>query len=132
MSDKVKLLESAAKRVSQDKEFIAFYLERYSLLENKNAQEIQKALNCTLENYYKLGLCKAPQVSMPDFTERLRRISVHTQSSIFVLSSIVKRVSAIEKFKSEAGETSYLMAARDLDAPTGIDEDTNDDGTKDH
>lgn len=123
MSDKIKLLESAVKKASTDKAFIAYYLEKYSLLENKRPNEIKDALDCSMEDYYKLGLCKVPEVNKPDFSKRLKEISAYTQTSILVLNNIVKRVSIIEKFTNSAGTDSYLMAARDKDDASGKSEE---------
>jgi hypothetical protein len=115
MSDKLKLLETANRKAASDRGFIAYCLLKYSEIEQKTEQEIISSLNCQLEDYYKLGLCRTPDVNSNDFLLRLNNISSYTHVSAIELNKIIKRVNAVLKF-SDANtqvENSYLMAARD-------------------
>jgi hypothetical protein len=115
MSDKLKLLETANKKASMDKDFVAYYLNRYLEIEQVTQQQVINALNCPLEDYYKLGLCKAPAVESKDFLQRLTDISIYSHISAIELNKIIKRVNSIEKISNIDTETkpAYLMAARD-------------------
>src|SRR5688500_8789071 len=115
MSDKLKLLETANKKASMDKEFVAYYLNKYLVIEQITKQQIINTLNCSIEDYYKLGLCKAPSVESKDFLQCLTNISTYTHISVIELNSIIKRVNSIEKISNIDSETkpTYLMAARD-------------------
>jgi len=112
MNDKIKLLRLANNKITDNSEFIAFYLKKYGEFEKVSEKEICSNLNCSIEDYYKLALCKAPDVKANDFTSRLNNISQYTGIAVFGLSKIIKRVHSIMTF-SENESTAYLMAARD-------------------
>lgn len=115
MSDKLKLLETANKKASMDKDFVAYYLNRYLDIEQLTEQQIINTLNCPIEDYYKLGLCKAPNVESKNFLQRLTDISTYTRISVIELNKIIKRVNSIEKISTVDIESkpAYLIAARD-------------------
>lgn len=60
MSDRIKLLETAVKKVSTDDDFIAYHLENYKKRHNKSNNEVMKHFSCDEEKYQLLLLCKAP------------------------------------------------------------------------
>lgn len=115
MSHKLKLLKTANKNIETDSGFFAHYLGKYSEIENVSETDIISMLNCTTENYYKLGLCKAPPVNSKDFVQRLNNISDYTGISVLTLNKIIKRVHSVLKISeiNKHADTSYLMAARD-------------------
>lgn len=114
MSDKVKILQAANKKVSTDQEFIAYYFSKYLDIENVTESTIMSMLNCSTEKYYKLGLCKAPKVNAEDYLDRLDNISVYIGISSADLNKIIKRVDSVLHFtRTATDESSYLMAARD-------------------
>ena len=112
MNDKIKLLELANKKVEGDGDFIAYFLSRYAEIEKLSQQDMMSALKCSIENYYKLGLCKAPNANSSDFIDELNKVSNYTNISTLELNKIIKRVSTIEKF-SQLNNNPILMAARD-------------------
>jgi hypothetical protein len=112
MTEKVNLLGMAVDRVSLDKSFLAFLMKKYSEYENISQQNLLSQLRCSEESYYKLCLCKAPDVEATDFLSRLNSISEYAHVSALELNRIIKRANAILKF-SEDEARSYLMAARD-------------------
>lgn len=132
MDDKLKLLESAAQKASTDSAFIAYYLEEYARIENTQRTELMNSLNCSLENYYRLGLCKAPEVTHPDYLARIKKISTYAQSSMMMLNTIIKCVSSIEKFRHTAGPNTYLMAARDKSNQSNRTDRPDQDEKQDH
>lgn len=114
MSDKVKLLEAANKKVAIDREFIAYFLSSYIEIEHTTKDAIMATLNCDFESYYKLGLCKAPSIYAEDYLDRLNKISSYINISSLELNKILKRVNSVLQFtRAETDESSYLMAARD-------------------
>ncbi len=121
MSDKIKLLQLANVKIADNSEFIAFYLKKYGEFENVSEKEICSNLNCSVEDYYKLALCKAPDVNSNEFASRLNNISQYTGIAVFGLSNIIKRVHSIMKL-SENESTTYLMAARDKNKKSDIDD----------
>src|SRR5688572_11923767 len=112
MSDKIKLLEAANKKVADNSEFIAYYLLKYSKIENFSQQDIISILKCSAEDYFKLGLCKAPKIDSSNFIDELNKVSDYTHVSTIELNNIIKRVATLEKF-SQLNNNSILMAARD-------------------
>ena len=112
MSDKFKLLELAVKKVCEDRNFMAFYLIRYSQSERISQHDIISSLNCSLENYYRLGLCRVPDANSNNFIEQLNNVSAFTHTSALELNRIIKRVHSLETF-SNINDNPILMAARD-------------------
>ena len=125
MSDKLKLLQIANKRAAGDCDFIAYYLVKYSEFERISEDEIMSNLNCTIENYFKLGLCRVPDVNSEDFINRLNNISEYSLVSTIELNRIIKRVNSLLMFSTDKdliNPPTYLMAARDRKKK---DDDTN-------
>lgn len=87
--NKLKLFENTYSKLVLDKNFIAYYLEQLIIRENKTKEEICVLLNCNLEGFYKLGLCKAPEINAVDFKQRLLKISEYTNTSALILSNII-------------------------------------------
>jgi hypothetical protein len=114
MTEKINLLGMAVNKVSADKSFVAFLMKKYSEYENMSQQNLLSQLGCSEESYYKLCLCKAPDVEATDFLSRLNSISEYAQVSAIELNRIIKRANIILKLsEDEAQAQNYLMAARD-------------------
>jgi hypothetical protein len=114
MSNKIKLLKVANKKAAQDPCFLAYYLSRYITIERTSEPAIIQTLNCSTEAFYKLGLCHAPDVNLPDYLTRINTICSYIGISAIELNKIIKRVSAVtELTSSRPNEISFLMAARD-------------------
>jgi hypothetical protein len=92
--NKLKLLEHTFNKLTADKSFVAYYLEQLAITENKSKDEIIQLLNCTEENYYKLGLCKAPEINAADYVSRITIIARYATVSEVILSNIVSPVTA--------------------------------------
>lgn len=114
MTDRIKLLEHAARKVEVDSGFIAYLMKKYLEVENISEQEILSTLHCSVENYYKLNLCRIPDINASDFVSRLNKISEYTNSSAIELNKIIKRANSILRLSgSDVEQHNYLMAARD-------------------
>ena len=112
MNEQLRLLELANKKAANDDEFIGFILKKYAEIESLSEEDVRAKLNCSLEDYYRLSLCKTPEVNSTGFVEQLNRIATHSNVSMMELNTLIKRVVSILKF-SNAGSNSFLMAARD-------------------
>lgn len=112
MNEQLRLLDLANKKAASDNEFIGYILKKYGEIENHSEVEICAKLNCSLEDYYRLSLCKTPEVNSNDFVEQLNRIATHSNVSMMELNTLIKRVVSILKFSGAQGN-SFLMAARD-------------------
>jgi hypothetical protein len=114
MTDKIRLLEHAARKVEADSGFIAHLIKKYLEIENISEQEILSTLHCSAEDYYKLNLCRVPDINANDFVSRLNKISNYTNSSAIELNKIIKRANSILRLSgSDVDQHNYLMAARD-------------------
>lgn len=120
MNNKIRLLGLANKEMATDIEFFAFYLKKYSEIEKVSEQEICSELNCSIEAYRKLALCRAPSAHSNEFIHRLNNVSQFTGIPIISLNKIIKRVDSVIAL-SGSKNISHLMAARDKDKP----EDSN-------
>lgn len=102
-----------AQKLSSEKEYMSFVLYKYREIEDKSEQDLLNVLRCSFEDLYKLALCKVPNTTAEDFTDRLRNISEYSHSSLLELNKIIKRVDAIIQISSTENNNAYLMAARD-------------------
>lgn len=114
MTDNIKLLKHAARKVEADSGFIAFLMKKYLEFENISEEEVLSTLHCTAEDYYKLNLCRVPDINANDFASRLNNISQYTNSSAIELNKIIKRANSILRLSGgDVEQHNYLMAARD-------------------
>lgn len=108
------MLEMAADKVSSDSSFIAFTIKKYLEFENVSAKELPSVLGCSEEDYYKLLLCRVPEINASDFVARLTKICQYTNSSVIELNKIIKRTTSLLNLsESQIEQNTYLMAARD-------------------
>jgi hypothetical protein len=114
MSEKIKMLELASNKAANESGFIAYLMKKYLEIENMSEQEILSKLHCTAEDYYKLNLCRIPDINANDYVTRLSKICEYTNTSTLELNKIIKRANSILSLTgSDAEQKSYLMAARD-------------------
>ncbi len=114
MSEKIKMLELASDKAAADSGFIAYMIKKYLEFENISEQEVLSTLHCSEEDYYKLNLCRVPDINASDFVSRLNKISQYTNSSAIELNKIIKRANSILRLSgSDVEQHNYLMAARD-------------------
>ena len=114
MSTKLNFLKSAITRVENDHEFMAHTLKKYRELEKISELELIETLNCSKEDYYKLALCKVPDISESDFKSRLANISEYVNIDTGKLIKVIKHVQMVLQFTLNTG--SILMAARDKES----------------
>lgn len=105
--NKLKLFENTYNKLVQDTAFIAYYLEQLIVRENKTKEEVCVLLNCSTEDFYKLALCKAPEINAVDFKQRILKIAGYTNTSAIVISNIIGLSTKIEK--EEAQQPSVLQ-----------------------
>jgi hypothetical protein len=111
MITKLNLFKNAITRVENDHEFMANTLKQYCEFEKISESELISILDCSLEDYYKLALCKSPDITESDFKSRLAIISEYVNIDTSRLTKVIKHVHTIQRFRSSTG--SILMAARD-------------------
>jgi hypothetical protein len=90
--NKLKLLEHTFNKLTADKSFVAYYLEQLAITENKSQNEIIQLLNCSKENYFKLGLCKVPEINAADYVSRITIIARYATVSEVILSNIISPI----------------------------------------
>lgn len=87
--NKLRLFENTYNKLVADKTFMAYYLHELIIRENKTQEEVCVLLNCDQEGYYKLALCKAPEIISADFKQRVLKIAEYTNTPALVLSNII-------------------------------------------
>ena len=110
MNDKIKLLELANKQIASNEAFLAYFLAQYSEIEHVTAEATMEMLECNYENYYKLGLCKAPITTHANYITELNKVADYIGISAIVLNKIIRRVDTIMQLRNSNTEN-YLMAA---------------------
>lgn len=114
MSSKLRLLETAHEKASEEKRFLAFFLKKYEEIENADTAAVLAMLNCSLESYYKLGLCLTPNTASGNYLTELNKICNYIEVPVLLLNQIIKRVDSVVKFsEDELQNNGVLMAARD-------------------
>jgi hypothetical protein len=114
MSSKIKLLETAYKKASEDRKFLAYVLEKYNETENSTKESLAILLNSSIETYYKLGLCLTPSITAGSYLAELTKICDYLEVPVMPLNQVIKRVDSVIKFsEDELKGDSLLMAARD-------------------
>jgi hypothetical protein len=111
MNTKMNFLKYAITRMEDDHEFMSHTLKKYCEFEQISETELLKVLGCPIGNYYKLALCKAPDVSQSDFMQRLVSISEYAHIELGKLIMIIKHVHTVLTFTGKPGN--MLLAARD-------------------
>jgi hypothetical protein len=114
MSEKIKLLKLASQKATNDSGFIAYLINKYLEIESISEQEIQSTLHCSGEDYYKLNLCRVPDINADDYLLRLTKICQYTNSSIDELNKVIKRANSVLRFTaSDIEQHNFLVAARE-------------------
>lgn len=111
MTTNLNLFKSAIERVENDHEFMAYTLKKYREFEKISEPKLMEVLDCSMEDYCKLALCKVPDIKDADFGERLTVISEYTNIVSGRLTKVIKHVNTVLKFTTSSG--TILMAARD-------------------
>ena len=105
--NKLKLFKNTYDKLCNDRAFMAFYLNEVSLKENRTLEEMTALLNCSVEDYYKLALCKAPEIN-EDFDLRIRKIAGYTNTSTIVLSNIISYSNGKQKTNTTTSQHIFL------------------------
>lgn len=110
--NKLKLFEITFHKLSADKAFIAYYLKQFLVAQHKTQEDILQLLNCSLEDYYKLGLCKAPEFDKVYFEERIHKISTYANVYAPALTIILQPAYLNEDivYSGDAGFLKSILA----------------------
>lgn len=100
--DKLKLLEITYNKVAQDADFIAYYFRQIMESGISDRQQLLSSLQCSEENFYKLGLSKLPPVHQPDYAERINRIATFAGTPPGNLKDILVKALLLQKAKEQA------------------------------
>lgn len=114
MNTKLNFLKSAVINAENDQAFMAYTLKRYRDYEKISESDVIGILNCSIYDYYKLALCKRPEVTEKDFSDQLKAICDYSGIDTEKLLPLIKRVNTLDAFTDAAKEkAAFLMAARD-------------------
>lgn len=111
MNTQLNFLKHATKRMEDNHEFMAYTLKKYCEFEQISETELLKVLDCSINSYYELALCKAPDISASDFMDRLAIISEYVAIEMSKLIMVIKHVHTVLKFATQP--ENILLAARD-------------------
>lgn len=113
MSDKLLLMKKAFNKLCINKEFMAYFLARYSDLENLTIGQVLLQLKCLEEDYFRLALCKVPFGDTADDFKNTQDLGNYVQVDTSALWQIIKYVNNLDKLYLESSDR-FLMAARQL------------------
>jgi len=134
MDTNEQLLAFAAHRVSSDPAFLAYYLVRFQGDQGWTADELQADLRCVGEAYYRLALCRTPDLDSRDAGSRLLRIADYAGADPYRLIAMVRHVRAMDRLRPTENvdrRGGFLLAARDREEdepePPAMEPDEDDD-----
>jgi hypothetical protein len=108
-------LERFARRVRDDRYFLASALEDYARSEDLDGAGLAGALGCRRSELGALGLCRRPRTDPVGFRSDVVRIAERFGLSEVRLAEIVRRSDALIALR-EAEEDDVIAAARDRPA----------------
>lgn len=111
MTDRVGTL---ARRVVQDRHFLASALETFARSEQLDDIRLAGALGCRVKDLSLLRLCRRPRSEPASFRQDIDRIASRFGVDGDVLAQVVRRSDALEALRRGTRENrELLMAARD-------------------
>jgi hypothetical protein len=117
------LLARAFEKAAERPLFIAGDLLLYGSLNGMAATSVSSYLNCTLNGFYRLGLCKKPDSLSPSFRSQVEKIAFYVGAHPQRLGSLlreadsVRAMQAVNPSQLSSPVAGFLMAARDKEAP---------------
>lgn len=125
MGNKITHQKFLIKKVSSRKDYFAFFIGQYQQHEQLDDDQIKSFLACSDENFFRLALCRVPDIQADTFAEKIQKIADFTTIPVMKLAQILKRVSGLEviqQAEEKSYEESFLLAARQK---AENEEDTN-------
>lgn len=114
--DSADVLKMAGERACRDSDFLGYLLRIHREHEHLTENQLAEALDVNPELLPRLYLCRRPDSTRADFSERIRIIADYALVDSGVLAAIVRSVEAVESL-SENRAAQILAAARDRDVP---------------
>jgi hypothetical protein len=107
------MIEVLINKVTNNREYLAWYFHEYMRIEKKSIDELLKQLDVNQEGFYKAALCKAPPESDPDFAKRINQTADYISMSVLALVHIIRSVNNNIAFNDIESINAALMAARE-------------------
>ncbi len=125
MSDMATYQTFLINKVSSRKDYFAFFITQYQEYEQLNDEQMKSFLECSDNNFFRLALCRVPDMHADTFTRSIQKIADFANVPVMKLIRMLKRVSGLEVMQQAAEkmhEETLLLAARQK---TENEEDTN-------
>lgn len=92
MNTDLNFLKHAITSLENDQEFMAHTLKKYRDFEQISEPAMLDFLSCTMNDYYKLALCRIPDTDKSDYLSRMNAISEYTNIEPGKLLRLIKHV----------------------------------------
>lgn len=92
MNTDLNFLKHAITSLENDQEFMAHTLKKYRDFEQISEPAMLDFLSCTMNDYYKLALCRIPDTDKSDYLSRMNAISEYTNIEPDKLLRLIKHV----------------------------------------
>jgi hypothetical protein len=124
------LLQHAAKKVAQNRFFLAGYLNEFKIIRGITEEELAQFLGCSPGLLPKLALCRRPDPVSPRFRADVERIAVAFDIRPEHLARLMREVDALTALKDTRPKKQevpdgLLAAARDDEDSHSAHRDTN-------
>ena len=138
-SPNTKLLRTLAERLSNNPDYFAYTLRRFSKRSRFDAAQFAKMLETSEDNILRLALCLNPKPGSAEFRLNIEKISEYSNVQAPILANLIRQIDAIETFSQLTRKSSpstqlrgsLFSAARDKEWGTGKEEIKNDDVEED-
>ena len=115
-------LALAAQKAAERENYLAFRV--YKKTKGVGDEEIARLLDCEIEAYFRLALCRLPNLEKGSFGDRVRHIAKFANASPTALAKIIKHAESVQAFNRTVSSEhrNLLLAARKRDENPSTDE----------
>lgn len=129
MEEHTRHLFLAAQKAAEREEYLASRFRVYKETKGVGDEEIARLLDCEIEAYFRLALCRLPNLEKGSFGDRARHIAKFANASPAALAKIIKHAESIQAFNRPVSpeHRNLLLAARKRDESPSTDETDKED-----
>jgi len=124
MKERTRHLAHAARKAAQREDYLASRFRVYKKTKGVEDVEVARLLDCEIEFYFQLALCRLPNLDKGSFGDRVRHIAKLANASPTALAKIIKHAESVQAFNRPVSteHKNLLLAARKRDESSSTNE----------
>lgn len=129
MEEHTRHLALAVQKAAERENYLASRFSVYKKTKDIGDEEIARLLDCEIEAYFRLALCRLPYLEKGSFGDRVRHIAKFANASPVALAKIIKHAESVQAFNRPVSSEyrNLLLAARKRDESPSTDETDKED-----